>query len=29
MKASAEELSRAGDQYLGRSYDEMDCQEFI
>lgn len=28
-KASAEELSRAGDQYLGRSYDEMDCQEFI
>lgn len=29
MKASAEELSRAGDQYLGRSYDEMDCQEFV
>ncbi len=29
MKASAEELSRAGDQYLGRSYNEMDCQEFI
>lgn len=28
-KASAEELSRAGDQYLGRSYDEMDCQEFV
>ena len=28
-KANAEELSRAGDQYLGRSYDEMDCQEFV
>lgn len=26
---SAEELSRAGDRFLGRSYDEMDCQEFI
>ena len=28
-KASAEELSRAGDQYLGRSYSEMDCQAFV
>jgi len=28
-KYSAEELSRAGDQYLGRSYEEMDCQEFV
>ena len=28
-KASAEELSRAGDQYLGRSYSEMDCQAFM
>ena len=25
---SAEEFSRAGDKYLGRSYDDMDCQEF-
>lgn len=29
MTYSAEELSRAGDQYLGRSYEEMDCQEFV
>lgn len=29
MKYSAEELSRAGDKYLGRSYSEMDCQEFV
>ena len=28
-KYSAEELSRAGDQLLGRSYEEMDCQEFV
>ena len=28
-KYSAEELSRAGDRFLGRSYSEMDCQEFI
>ena len=28
-KASAEELSRAGDKYLGRSYSEMDCQAFV
>ena len=26
---SAEEFSRAGEQFLGRSYDEMDCQEFV
>ena len=25
---SAEEFSRAGAKYLGRSYDDMDCQEF-
>ena len=29
MSGNAEELSRAGDQFLGRSYKEMDCQEFI
>lgn len=29
MKASAEQLSRAGDQYLGQSYDVMDCQRFV
>ena len=29
MKYSAEEFSRAGDQFLGRSYDEMDCQELV
>ena len=28
-KYSAEEFSRAGDQFLGRSYVEMDCQEFV
>ena len=28
-KYSAEELSRSGDQFLGRSYEEMDCQEFV
>ena len=28
-KYSAEEFSRAGDQFLGRSYSEMDCQEFV
>ncbi len=26
---SAEEFSRAGDQFLGRSYEEMDCQKFV
>lgn len=29
MKYSAEEFSLAGDKYLGRSYDEMDCQTFV
>ena len=29
MKYSAEEFSRAGDQYLGRSYEEMDCQALV
>lgn len=29
MKYSAEAFSLAGDQYLGRSYDEMDCQKFM
>lgn len=29
VKFSAEELSLAGDKYLGRSYDDMDCQEFV
>ena len=28
-KYSAEEFSRAGDQFLGRNYEEMDCQEFV
>ncbi len=28
-KVSAEELSLAGDPFLGHSYSEMDCQEFI
>lgn len=28
-KASAEAFSLAGDQYLGRSYSEMDCQGFV
>ena len=27
-KISAEQFSMEGDKYLGRSYDEMDCQEF-
>ncbi len=29
MKYSAEEFSRAGDQFLGRSYEEMDCQALV
>jgi len=29
MKYSAEEFSRAGDPFLGRSYEEMDCQELV
>ena len=29
MKISAEKFSEAGDQFLGRIYDEMDCQEFV
>ena len=29
MKYSAEEFSMAGDQFLGRSYDEMDCQALV
>ena len=29
MKYSAEAFSKAGDQYLGRSYEEMDCQAFV
>jgi len=28
MAISAEQFSLEGDKYLGRSYDEMDCQEF-
>lgn len=28
-KYSAEQLSLAGDQFLGRAYSEMDCQEFV
>jgi len=28
-KVSAEQFSREGDKYLGRSYSEMDCQEFV
>ena len=28
-KADAVSLSWAGDEFLGRSYDEMDCQEFV
>ena len=28
-KYSAEEFSRTGDQFLGRPYAEMDCQEFV
>lgn len=26
---SAEEFSKAGSKYIGRSYDDMDCQEFV
>ena len=29
MKISAIDFSLAGDKYLGRSYDEMDCQAFV
>ena len=29
MRYSAEQLSLAGDRYLGRSYSEMDCQAFV
>ena len=29
MKYSAVEFSLAGDKYLGRSYEEMDCQAFV
>ena len=29
MKYDAAALARAGDQYLGRSYSEMDCQAFV
>lgn len=29
MNYSAQQLSRAGDRYLGRSYGEMDCQAFV
>ena len=29
VKISAEQFSREGDKYLGRSYEEMDCQEFV
>ena len=29
MKISGLELSKAGDKYLGRSYQEMDCQAFV
>lgn len=29
MTYSAEDFSRAGDKYLGRSYSEMDCQAFV
>ena len=29
MRYSAEEFSRAGDQFLGRSYEEMDCQALV
>ena len=29
MKYSAEEFSLAGDQFLGRSYEEMDCQALV
>ena len=26
---SAEKFSLAGDKYIGRSYEEMDCQAFV
>ena len=29
MKISAMDFSLAGDKYLGRSYEEMDCQAFV
>lgn len=29
MKYSAEEFSKAGDPFLGRSYEEMDCQKLV
>ena len=29
MKYSAEDLSLAGDKYLGTPYSEMDCQAFV
>lgn len=29
MKYSAEEFSMAGDQFLGRSYEEMDCRVLV
>ncbi len=29
MKISAADFSLAGDKYLGRSYEEMDCQAFV
>ena len=29
MRYRAEEFSRAGDQFLGRSYEEMDCQALV
>ena len=29
MKISAMDFSQAGDKYLGRSYEEMDCQAFV
>ena len=29
MKISAIDFSLAGDKYLGRSYQEMDCQAFV
>ena len=29
LKISALEFSMAGDKYLGRSYEEMDCQAFV
>ena len=29
MKISAIDFSLVGDKYLGRSYEEMDCQAFV